>query len=66
MTDGLYLKLCSYGSEALFYIGAFIFEDVGVTAYHGAVPLVSSALASVSSSGMFIINNCNYYSSFNR
>ena len=54
MTDDLPLNLCSYGSEILFFHGAFIFEDVGVTAYHGAVPLVSAALASVSTSGISV------------
>lgn len=38
----------SYGDEVLFLIGAFIFEDVGVTAYHGAVGLISPALTPVS------------------
>ena len=65
MTHVLYLILCSYGSDILFYHGAFIFEDVGVTAYHGAVDLVSSALASVSTSGMFIIKLLNIVSCVN-
>jgi len=41
-----------YGDDTVFYTGAFIFEDVGVTAYHGALGLLSTPLLVSYASGI--------------
>lgn len=44
-----------YADDTLFYLASFIFEDVGVTAYAGALPMINSSAMLTAASGIMAV-----------